>query len=167
MSSGSSANHRLRVVPLSDEHRPWLAEVLTREWGSPTIISRGKQHDALQLPAFVAIKDNAPAGAVTYEITGDSAEIVTLNCEIRRRGIGSALMEAAAEAVRYAGCRRLWLVTTNDNTDALAFYQKRGFRIVAVHRDAVITARERKPEIPMTGAHGIPIRDELELEIVL
>jgi RimJ/RimL family protein N-acetyltransferase len=63
--------------------------------------------------------------------------------------------------------RRVWLITTNDNSDALKFYQKAGFRIVAVHRDAVALARRLKPEIPLVGENGIPIRDEIELELVL
>ncbi len=58
----------------------------------------------------------------------------------------------------------MWLVTTNDNLRALYFYQRRGFRIVAVHRDAVMHSREIKPEIPSVADNGIPILDELELE---
>lgn len=33
-----------------------------------------------------------------------------------------------------------------------------------VHRHAVAAARQIKPEIPLVGYDGIPIRDELELE---
>ena len=50
---------------------------------------------------------------------------------------------------------------------ALGFYQKRGFRLVAVHPGAVNESRKLKPEIPLIGNDGIPIRDEIELEIVL
>jgi RimJ/RimL family protein N-acetyltransferase len=66
-----------------------------------------------------------------------------------------------------AGCRRIWLITTNDNTAALRFYQKKGFSLVAVHRNAIERSRQLKPEIPETGNDGIPLRDEIELEIVL
>jgi Acetyltransferase (GNAT) family len=63
------------------------------------------------------------------------------------------------------GCARLWLVTTNDNVDALRFYQRHGFRLAAVHRGAVDDSRGRlKPEIPVVGAYGMPLRDEIELE---
>jgi len=48
---------------------------------------------------------------------------------------------------------------------ALRFYQRRGFRLAALHQGAVDDSRARlKPEIPEVGAHGIPLRDELELE---
>ena len=56
---------------------------------------------------------------------------------------------------------------TNDNTAALRFYQKYGFALVAVHRNAIEQDRLLKPEIPFTGNDGIPLRDEIELEIRL
>lgn len=59
---------------------------------------------------------------------------------------------------------RIWLITTNDNLNALGFYQKRGFRIKAVYPGAVDEARRIKPEIPLAASNGIPIRDEIELE---
>jgi hypothetical protein len=57
------------------------------------------------------------------------------------------------------------VLTTNDNVDALRFYQRRGFRLAELHPGAVDEARARlKPEIPRVGDHGIPLRDELMLE---
>jgi ribosomal protein S18 acetylase RimI-like enzyme len=80
-------------------------------------------------------------------------------------GVGTALIEAVQRLAASRGCARLWLITTNDNLDALRFYQRRGFQLVAVHRGAVDDSRRRlKPEITVTGAYGIPLRDEIELE---
>ena len=107
------------------------------------------------------------AGLVTFHIAGDACEIVTLDSLHPGQGIGTALIEAVKAAAGAAGCRRLWLITTNDNLHALGFYQKRGFRLVAVHPGAVDDSRKLKPEIPLIGNDGIPIRDEIELEIVL
>ena len=59
------------------------------------------------------------------------------------------------------------MITTNDNLNALRFYQKRGFELVAVHPHAVDEARRIKLEIPMLGEDEIPIRDEIELEMLL
>ncbi len=70
-----------------------------------------------------------------------------------------------AEGARAAGCRRVWLVTSNDNLPALKFYQRRGYELVAVHRRAIDAARALKPEIAPTGLYGLPVRDEIELEI--
>ena len=71
------------------------------------------------------------------------------------------------QTAREAGCTRLWLTTTNDNLDALRFYQRRGFVLAALYPDALIGSRPLKPEIPLIGAYGIPLRDELELEMEL
>jgi hypothetical protein len=48
--------------------------------------------------------------------------------------------------------------------EALRFYQRRDFELVAVHRDLRETAQRLKPSIPLVGEFGIPICDEIELE---
>jgi GNAT superfamily N-acetyltransferase len=78
--------------------------------------------------------------------------------------VGTALLDAVKRIALEAGCRRVYLTTTNDNLRALRFYQRRGFRLVAVYAGAVDRARAHKPQIPAIGMHGIPIRDEIELE---
>jgi N-acetylglutamate synthase-like GNAT family acetyltransferase len=106
-------------------------------------------------------------GLVTYRLAEGECELVTINSQRPGAGIGSALLEAVKEAAQKGGCRRLWLITTNDNLEALRFYQLRGFALVAVHRNALEASRRLKPQIPKVGQHGIPLRDELELELVL
>jgi hypothetical protein len=59
------------------------------------------------------------------------------------------------------------LVTTNNNLRALAFYQKRVFRLVRLVPGAVEQSRKLKPSIPQVDAAGLPIRDELHLELPL
>ena len=105
-------------------------------------------------------------GLLTYSALGDACEIVTINALLRGMGIGTALIQALKAALSWR-CRRLWLITTNDNLAAMRFYQKRGFRLVAVHRNALDEARKLKPEIPLTGLDGIPLHDEIELEMML
>jgi ribosomal protein S18 acetylase RimI-like enzyme len=129
-------------------------------------VTRGWLHDASRLPGYVAIYNQERAGLITYRIEGDACEIVTLNSLVEGQGIGSALVQAVRKAAVEAGCRRLWLITTNDNLSALRFWQKRGFSLVSVHRNAIADARRLKPEMPLIGEHGIPIRDEIELEII-
>jgi len=77
------------------------------------------------------------------------------------------MLEAVAAVAREEGCRRVWLITTNDNLRALRFYQRRGFHLVAMHPNALARSRELKPSIPEIGLDGIPLRDELELELSL
>jgi len=52
---------------------------------------------------------------------------------------------------------------TNDNVNALRFYQRRGFRLAELRPGAVDQSRRRKPEIPRVGDYGIPLRDEIDL----
>ncbi len=163
--TGPGAAFELRG--LSTEERPWLAEHLRLAWGGSAIVSRGRVHDAARLPAVVAVAGDELVGLATFHIAGAQCELVTLEAFRRRQGIGSELLGAIARFARRRGCARLWLVTSNDNLDALRFYQRRGLRLVAVHRGAVDTARQVKPSIPLVGEHGIEIHDEIELELSL
>jgi len=106
-------------------------------------------------------------GLVTYRVEGNECEITTMNSLIERKGIGTALVDAVKSVAVKAGCKRIWLVTTNDNTEALRFWQKRGFNFKAVYPNAVEDSRKLKPEIPKIGDHGIPIKDEIEMEMIL
>jgi GNAT superfamily N-acetyltransferase len=121
----------------------------------------GQLENALDHPALVAeTEDGALAGVLTYIPTGDECEILTLHTATQWTGAGTALIEAVERKAR-----RLWVLTTNDNVDALRFYQRRGFRLKQLHPGAVDESRRRlKPEIPETGEYGIPIRDEIVLE---
>jgi GNAT superfamily N-acetyltransferase len=83
---------------------------------------------------------------------------------VEGQGVGTLLVESVQEAARAAGCRRFFLITTNDNLNALRFYQRRGFRLAALRPGAVDASRQIKPSIPLTGEYGIAIHDELELE---
>jgi ribosomal protein S18 acetylase RimI-like enzyme len=157
----------LDIRPATDRDRAAIVSVWEERWGSTRVVSRGRLHEPLLYPMLAAVRDGRLVGALSYEVRNGEMEAVTLDAFEPGRGIGSALLDAAAEEARRQGCRRLWLITTNDNTDALRFYQRRGMRLVALHGDAVADSRRLKPEIPEMGDGGIPIRDELELELVL
>ena len=157
----------LRVRPADDKGRGWISRLLLKRWGSERIVVHGDVYRPAELPGFVAVGDGERLGLLTYHIDGQDCEIVTVDSLHEGVGIGSALIEAVKQAARESSCRRLWLITTNDNLEALRFYQKRGFELVAVRRGAVDAARKVKPEIPLWGNHGIPLRDEIELEMAL
>jgi ribosomal protein S18 acetylase RimI-like enzyme len=150
-----------------DEERHRVAELWLERWASPRMVSRGRLHEPMGYPMLVALHDGEIAGALTYEVRHGEMEAVTVDAFVGGVGAGAALLQAAAGEARGQGCRRLWLITTNDNTAAIRFYQRRGLRLAALHRGAVDEARALKPEIPATGLDGIPIRDELEFELVL
>ena len=112
-----------------------------------------------------------PVGLLTWTVGAagsgpDEAEVRVLVVQkgARGRGVGTALLRAAEAELWRASVRRAWLLTTNDNTAALAFYQRRGWRLAELHPGAVDQARARlKPRIPAVGPNGIPIHDELVL----
>lgn len=146
---------------------PWLTRILVENWDATTVASRGQRIDASVLPGFVAITNGRRIGLITYRICNDQCEIVTLNSNQGGIGIGTALLESVVQIARKCGCRRLWLITTNDNLDAIRFYSRRGMRLVAVHLDAIVESRKLKPSIPQRGSFGIPLQDELEFELIL
>jgi len=155
----------LRIVPpVDDTDRAWLADLWRTAWGGEIMVTRGRVYHLAEQAALLAWRGDQRVGAATYRLDGDAAELMSINALLAGQGIGTALLAAVETAVRAAGCHRLWLITTNDNLDSLRFYQRRGYRLVALHPGAVDQARLLKPTIPLVGNHGIPLRDELELE---
>ncbi len=166
------------IRPLERSDREWVAHFLDERWGTTQIVSRGKAVYGHLLPGFMAEQSMAPAedeaepseaaaeniGLITVHIGERECEITTLDSLLESIGVGTALVEAVEDWAREAGIERLWLVTTNDNLAALKFWQKRGYELVTVHRNAIAVARRIKPQIPITGLDGITIRDEIELE---
>jgi DNA-3-methyladenine glycosylase I len=161
------AGSEFEVGPFTPADREWAAGVLTEAFGGTVIVSRDVTYDGLTLRGFVARQLGRRVGLVTYALTGDECEVVSLNSLAERAGIGSALLGRVREVAANSGCWRIFLLTSNDNIDALRFYQKRGYRIVAVHRDAMQRVREAKPAVPLVGRYGIPLLDEIELEVLL
>ena len=149
----------MSIRPVRDDEREELARFIRTGWDSKTITSRGIPHDASALPCLVAVDGERWLGLAAYRPDGDECELVLLEALEKRLGIGTALLQVTIEQARKLNSRRLWPVTTNDNLDALRFYQR---------RDATTEARDKlKPEIPLIGDHGIPLRDEMELELIL
>ena len=139
-----------QVQPLAAPQRQALEPLLRENWGGPLIASRGRLLDARQLPGLWVGETGNLLGYLLYHPEGDQWEVALLEALEQGRGVGSALLGAVEELARRRGCKRLWLVTTNDNTHALAFYQRRGFVLAALHRDAVTEARKTlKPSLPL------------------
>jgi ribosomal protein S18 acetylase RimI-like enzyme len=131
------------------------------------VVGRGGVWKPAELPGFAAFDGERCVGLVTYELDGEACEIVTIDALEEGRGIGTALLEAVVAVARRAECKRVQLLTTNNNLRALAFYQKRGFRLVALVPGAIDEERRLKPSIPELDRVGLPIRDELHLELPL
>ena len=162
-----SVADRVQIRPVTPSDRPWVAQTVADHFASSRVVSRGVLHDANQLPGLVALQADTPCGVLLYAIWEAECEVVVLISVGGRDGAASELLAALQGIARDAGCRRLWLVTTNDNEAAIGFYKSRGWSLKAVHENAVAEARRLKPEIPHLGRNGVPIRDELEFELPL
>jgi ribosomal protein S18 acetylase RimI-like enzyme len=157
----------LSIRLLNADDKDWVAQYIREQWGADIAVAHGTVYYPRDLPGFIALQGEERVGLVTYQIAGDSCEIVTIDSDQPSIGVGTALIDAVKEVARRAGCSRLWLITTNDNMNALRFYQKRGFMLVAIYRNALEQSRKLKPEIPLIGKDEIPLRDEIELEMML
>jgi ribosomal protein S18 acetylase RimI-like enzyme len=154
------------IRPVLPEDREWIRRLIRERWAAELVVAHDKIFHPHELPGFVAATGGDPIGLITYRIAGESCEIVTLDSLAPSQGIGSALIDAVKTAARHSGCRALRLTTTNDNLNALRFYQKRGFALVALRPNAIESTRKVKP-IPPLGENGVPIRDEIDLELLL
>ena len=157
----------IEIRPIGKDDTTWVRQFSLQEFNSTRVVSRGVLHQVDHLPGFVAFLDGVPSGLLTYQVAHGAMEVVTLHAAVPGKGLGSRLLEAARRQAVALACRRLWLITTNDNTPAIHFYQHQGLRVVAVHHNAVVESRRIKPEIPEIGVDGQPICDEVEFELDL
>lgn len=131
------------------------------------LVAHGVIYRPDELEGFIALHGSQWVGLVTYKFVDGGCEITSLDSLREGQGIGSRLIQNVLDEARRAGCKRVFLITTNDNLEALGFYQKRGFTLVKVNRGAVNESRKIKPGISLVGMHNIPLRDEIELEMIL
>jgi GNAT superfamily N-acetyltransferase len=151
----------MKVKTATEADREWIKAKLVEQWGATRMVLRGEMVECADADSLIAGEGE---GLLQHRVLRPGVgEILTLEAFVQWRGVGTALVEAYVKQAKVAGLREVVVVTTNDNLDALRFYQKRGFAIREVRVGAVETARKLKPEITATGAYGLPIRDEIEL----
>ena len=152
---------------LTQDDLPRFRQFLKENWGDEFVIAHGVIYHPDTLEGFIALDEEEWVGVITYSFTGEGCEIVTMDSLREGQGLGTKLIHAVVEEAHRQGCGRLFLITTNDNLNALGFYQKRGFELVKIIRGAVNESRKLKPSISLVGMNGIPLRDEIELEMKL
>lgn len=152
------------VKPIDIKTRKDVINLINEQWGGPVIVTKGIIHYAGYLPGFVAVEDDKLKGLITYNIQNEDCEIVSLDSLIEKQGIGSMLIDKVIEEAKAHKCKRVWLITTNDNTHAIRFYQRRGFNFTGLYINAIQESRKIKPQIPLLGMDDIPIMHEIEFE---
>ncbi|MYL71656.1 GNAT family N-acetyltransferase [Halobacillus litoralis] len=154
----------MRIIDLKHISTRDKVDFFHTHWGSTKMVISSGVYECPELSGFAALEDQEIIGLITYVKKEGACEIISLDSLIEKKGVGTSLIDKVEEEAARLGCRSLSVITTNDNIQALAFYQKRGFRIMEIFHDAVQRARDVKPEIPAIGDHGIPIVDELLLK---
>ncbi len=157
----------LKIFEIKNKDKILVADFVTESWGAPISVTRGKVHEVPGLPGFICKEHGKIIGLVTYNIENNECEIVTLDSKINNIGLGTKLINKVIDKAKEKHCKRVWLITTNDNTNAIRFYQKRGFEWVGFYKDAIKESRKIKPEIPEIGNDNIPTKHEIEFEYIL
>ena len=153
-----------RIMP---EDLPRLRQFWVEHWGADFMVVHGRIFRPEQLNGFVVEEHDEWISLVTFIILDNECEITSLDSLREGKGLGTILVNQVVDEARANNCRRVFLITTNDNLNALGFYQKRGFELSKLYRGAINASRRIKPNIPLVGENNIPLRDEIELEMVL
>ena len=133
MSRSSDSVSGYRIRPAKEEDADAISDVLLQAslaaWGwfvgydRIEAANRGQKH-----PADLVAEDGD--GVFAFVSWDDrSGEIVRLYTHPRGqgRGAGAALLEAAEDALRKAGCTEAWLNTEERGTATRRFYERRGW----------------------------------------
>lgn len=157
----------MNIRRLTSEDIPRVRQFWSEQWGGDFVVSHGTVHRPEDVEGFVVEDGEFWDGLITFKISNDECEVISLDGLREGQGIGTNLLRKVIEEARTRKCRRVFLITTNDNLYALSFYQRRDFELVTIRRNAMDETRKLKPTIPIIGQNRIPLRDEIELEMML
>jgi len=138
----------LPLFRLADDSEPAIASYLA--CGTVlAAVDRGELAGHVQM-----IADEAPA---TWELK--SLAVAEAH---RNQGLGRRLVEAGLGHARDRGASRVILATGAADTGLLRFYQRLGFRMVRIERDAFTPAAGYPPGLVVDG---IPLLDRVWLDV--
>ncbi len=144
-----------------------IKELMNKYWGGEPLVIRAQNYYPSKLEGIFALNKDEIIGFLFFDVQDEYCEIVVFEVLKKFQGVGTRMLEKLKDITKNKDCNRIFLMTNNDNLDALRFYQRRGFQICAIHIDSVKESRKLKPGIPMTGEYNIPLRDEIDLELKL
>jgi ribosomal protein S18 acetylase RimI-like enzyme len=157
----------MTIRRLTVDDLPRLRQFWIEHWGADFMVTHGEIYRPEQLDGFIVEEGAEWIGLVTFIINDHEMQVTSLDSLRVGKGIGTILINKVIDEARMKECRRLFLITTNDNLNALGFYQRRGFELSNLYRGAINESRKLKPGIPLIGENNIPLRDEIELEMIL
>lgn len=154
-------------VDICEANRVDVNNFIKMNWFSTDMVVRRKIIDMTLVNGLIVYENEVIIGLITYEIVNDECEILSLDSKLENRGIGTQLIDLIKEIARSNGCHKIKLITTNDNINALKFYQRRGFDMVRIYHNSLKVSRQLKPSIPLIGEYNIPLMHEIEFEMMI
>ena len=155
------------IERISSQNRNCINDFIMEHWYTTTMIIRGREIDMTTVDGIVLWDNSQIVGLLTFIVYDHTLEITSLDSLRDKQGLGTLLIEKVVSVAKEMKCKRIVLITTNDNINAICFYQKRGFDMVRLHYNAMEVSRKLKPEIPLIGENDIPLRHEIEFEMIL
>ena len=152
---------------IDSANREVINTFIRERWYTTVMVIRGRQIDMTATEGFFLREQEKVMGLITYIVYDGILEITSLDSLRENQGIGRMLVDRVVREAKERGLQKIVLVTTNDNINAIRFYQKRGFDMAHLFRNAVDVARKVKPEIPLVGEYAIPLHHEIEFERVI
>lgn len=150
---------------INNLNRNLINTFIKEHWYTTTMIIRGRVIDMTKTEGFFFRDGENIIGLITYIVYDNILEITSLDSLRENQGIGSKLVETVIHEAKERKVRKIVLITTNDNINAIRFYQRKGFDMVHLFRNALDISRKLKPEIPLIGENSIPLRHEIEFEL--
>jgi ribosomal protein S18 acetylase RimI-like enzyme len=150
----------VREAVASDRHA--IEEICDRAWGETEIDVFGRTFDVLACDNIVALDEAGELiGLISCVVHGGELTVVMYSVypEAQGRGVGSALLEAAAESAAARSLIAIKAAVSNDDLPLLYFLQRHGFAITEI----VPGLLADKLGYAGVGFAGIPIRDEIRL----
>lgn len=155
----------MEITRITDDNRKMLTQFIIDNWYGSIMIIKGERVDITTEDGYCIIDKNSVVAVVTYRLKNNICEITLLYTVKQRCGIGKKLVHEVTKTVRNKGGDTVMVVTTNDNIEAIAFYQKMGFDIVNIYRNSMDYVRKMRPTVPIMGENNIPLRHEIEFPI--
>ncbi|WP_312699011.1 GNAT family N-acetyltransferase [Sedimentibacter sp.] len=156
----------MKFIDINEDNREQVNNFLMEYWYSTDMVLRGAIVDMTKISGIIVYDDKDKIiGLLTYIITDGVCELISLDSIEEGKGIGTLLIEQLIQIAKVHNCRKIILITTNDNVSAIRFYQKKGFDMIRVYFNALETSRKLKPAIPLVGDNEIPLKHEIEFEL--
>ncbi|KGR82200.1 GNAT family N-acetyltransferase [Lysinibacillus odysseyi] len=154
----------MQIIRIEEKQADTVNRFFIEQWGSSEMVVSSGVYNCAALDGFAALDEKGEIiGLITFDRKETEVEIISLDSLLEGQGIGSMLLERTEQLAQAENIKQITLLTTNDNLNALKFYQKRGYRLCLIFPNAVTDARKVKPSIPLIGEYGIPLQDELQL----